>query len=195
MFVQLWLNTERSSRLRKDAATRREKLIGVAAALFERDGYDIPLEAVIEAAGLGRGTLYRNFPDRAALMAAVLAHKVMSVERFVEEHQDDATLLKTFVRHQGLVVTLHSPAILSLQADASRKQELKLLTERASVLLETIVVRSCAAGTLRPDVTVNHLRLVTRMLMTTATEPAEEQAASLDMAIDIVMRGLEPRDA
>lgn len=181
--------------MRKDAAARREKLIEVAARLFERDGYDIPLEAVIEAAGLGRGTLYRNFPDRSALMAAVLTHKVTSVERFVEEHENDATLLKTFVRHQGLVVTLHSPAILSLQADASRKHELELLTKRASVLLEAIVARSRVAGTLRPDVTVNHLRLVTRMLMTTALEPADEQAASLDMAIDIVMRGLEPRDA
>lgn len=181
--------------MRKDAAARREKLIEVAAALFEREGYDIPLEAVIEAAGLGRGTLYRNFPDRAALMAAVLTHKVTSVERFVEEHEDDETLLETFVRHQGLVVTLHSPAILSLQADASRKQELKLLTGRASVLLETIVARSRAAGTLRPDVTVDHLRLVTRMLMMNATEPAESQVTILDMAIDIVMRGLEPRDA
>ena len=164
--------------------------------LFERDGYDIPLDAIVTTAGLGRATLYRNFPDRTALMAAVLVYKLAELEQFVAAHDDDATLLKAFVRKCGLNVLLHAPAIECLKADTSEgavQESIAAMTARADVLLDQIVVRSHAAGTLCRGGTAAHLRIVNRMLAMAACEPSETQTSVLDTAIEIVMAGLAPR--
>jgi AcrR family transcriptional regulator len=46
-------------------------LLTAALAAFNRDGADVPLEVVARDAGVGIGTLYRHFPSREALLAAV----------------------------------------------------------------------------------------------------------------------------
>lgn len=183
--------------MRKDAAARRERLIEVAATLFEREGYDIPLDAIITTSGLGRATLYRNFPDRSALMVAVLGYKLAELERFVEQHEDDSTLLKEFVGKCGLNAVLHAPAIECVKADDPAKGELRAsvitMTARADMLLDQIISRSQAAGTLCSGATPAHLRIVNRMLAMAASEPPESQKAMLDVALEIVINGLSPR--
>lgn len=182
--------------MRKDAAARREKLIEVAAMVFERDGYDIPLEAIVATAGVGRGTLYRNFPDRAALMAAVLVYKLDELEQFVAAHEDDATLLKAFVRKCGLNALLHAPAIECVRAGSSEgalKHSVEAMTARADVLIDEIVARCQAAGTLCSGADREHLRMVNRMLAMAACEPSETQDETLNIAVEIVINGLSPR--
>lgn len=182
--------------MRKDAAARRDKLIEVAAMLFERDGYDIPLDAIVTTAGLGRATLYRNFPDRTALMAAVLVYKLAELEQFVAAHDDDTTLLKAFVRKCGLNVLLHAPAVECLKADTSTgavQESIAVMTARADVLLDQIVMRSHAAGTLCAGATAAHLRIVNKMVAAAVCEPTEAQSNRLDVAVEIVTGGLSPR--
>ncbi|NEL42881.1 MAG: helix-turn-helix transcriptional regulator, partial [Xanthomonas perforans] len=52
---------------RPDAALRRRQILDAADEVFSEHGVNAPLELVVERAGLGRATLYRNFPDRLAL--------------------------------------------------------------------------------------------------------------------------------
>lgn len=58
--------------LRSDARRNRERLIASARALFAARGVDIPVDDVVEAAGVGMGTLYRHFPTKEDLIDAVL---------------------------------------------------------------------------------------------------------------------------
>ncbi len=57
--------------LRADARRNRDGLLSAALAAFNRDGAEVPLEVVARDAGVGIGTLYRHFPSREALLAAV----------------------------------------------------------------------------------------------------------------------------
>jgi AcrR family transcriptional regulator len=60
---------------RRDAARNRERLLGAAKDLVERDGaHAVTMDAVATAAGVGKGTLFRRFESREGLMAAVLNH-------------------------------------------------------------------------------------------------------------------------
>ena len=58
---------------RADAARNRIKVLDAAARLFaERDPRTVTMEHIARAAGVGRGTLYRRYPDVAAIATALL---------------------------------------------------------------------------------------------------------------------------
>src|ERR671938_254690 len=58
--------------LRSDARRNRERLVTSARELFGAHGVDVPVEDIIQHAGLGMGTLYRHFPTKEELLDAVL---------------------------------------------------------------------------------------------------------------------------
>jgi AcrR family transcriptional regulator len=58
---------------RADAARNREKVLAAAERLFAQHGPDcVSMDAVAAAAGVGKGTLFRRFGDRAGLAGALL---------------------------------------------------------------------------------------------------------------------------
>ncbi|MER6300786.1 helix-turn-helix domain-containing protein [Kitasatospora sp. NPDC001539] len=56
--------------LRADARRNREKILSAAVRVFAEDGLEAHLERIAKEAGVGSGTLYRNFPTREALIEA-----------------------------------------------------------------------------------------------------------------------------
>jgi AcrR family transcriptional regulator len=63
----------RPARERRDAARNREAILAAAQRLFEREGpAAVSMERVAEEAGVGKGTIYRHFGDRASLATALL---------------------------------------------------------------------------------------------------------------------------
>lgn len=58
---------------RADAARNRAKILKAAAELFEAKGApNVTMEDIAKAAGVGRGTLYRRYPDRSSIAVALL---------------------------------------------------------------------------------------------------------------------------
>ena len=55
-----------------------------AAELFAERGVDVPLEEIARRAGVSIGTLYNHFPNRGALLDAVLPDWVAEVDRLAE---------------------------------------------------------------------------------------------------------------
>src|SRR5246127_4781218 len=68
-----------AEQLRADARQNRARLISAATAAFAEKGADAPLEDVARRAGVGIGTLYRHFPTRLDLQAAVFRSQVGAV--------------------------------------------------------------------------------------------------------------------
>ena len=66
---------------RADAAARRALILDAADAVFGQHGVTAPLDLVVEKAQVGRATLYRNFPDRTALIEALLDRAVARIAR------------------------------------------------------------------------------------------------------------------
>ena len=57
---------------RADAARNRARILTAAEELFaERGAATVTMEDIARAAGVGRGTLYRRYPDRAAIATAL----------------------------------------------------------------------------------------------------------------------------
>lgn len=53
--------------MRKDAVANRRRSIEAVHEGMRDQGHDVPLESIVEQAGITKGTLYRNFSDRAEL--------------------------------------------------------------------------------------------------------------------------------
>ncbi|EFE71053.1 TetR/AcrR family transcriptional regulator [Streptomyces viridosporus] len=65
----------------KAAAGNRAALVTAAREIYAVHGLDVPLSRIARRAGVGQGVLYRHFPDREAIAAAVLEENVRQIEQ------------------------------------------------------------------------------------------------------------------
>jgi AcrR family transcriptional regulator len=63
-------------RVRADAQRNIDALLETAKAVFATSGVDAPVRKIAERAGVGVGTLYRHFPQRCDLIAAVFRREI-----------------------------------------------------------------------------------------------------------------------
>jgi AcrR family transcriptional regulator len=87
-----------SNRLRADAQRNRDALLATAKAVFARLGTDVPLEVIAKEAGVGRGTMYRHFPSREHMLAAILRDKADLLEQKARELYDAPDGLADWLR-------------------------------------------------------------------------------------------------
>jgi AcrR family transcriptional regulator len=67
--------------VRADAERNREKVLCAAARLFAEHGVEnVSMDAIAAAAGVGKGTLFRRFGDRAGLAAALLQEQTTALQ-------------------------------------------------------------------------------------------------------------------
>ncbi len=77
---------------RRDAQLNRAHILAVARQAFDTGGVDVSMDAIAKLAGVGPGTLYRNFPNKDALLAALLVlhyegldHRRLEIEASAED--------------------------------------------------------------------------------------------------------------
>lgn len=86
---------------RADVRRNRAALLQAAQRHFLQDGVGTSLEAVAKEAGVGPGTLYRHFPTREALLAAVLqtrSDELVARQAEIEQFDDPAEALEQWLR-------------------------------------------------------------------------------------------------
>lgn len=155
--------TPRTGQPRKDAQRNRAALLDAARTAFAEDGLNAALEGIARRAGLSIGTLYRHFPTRMDLVAAVIAEKkrawIKAAEAAVamESAWDGLTFflervceLQAGDRAFNDIASMRFPYARGIEA--ARK--------RAYILGRRIVERAQAEGSLRTDVTAEDLAFI-----------------------------------
>src|ERR1700722_2388639 len=74
--------------MRADAQRNHDAVLAAAKAVFVQAGTDAPMEDVARAAGVGKGTLYRRFPTREHLFAAILQDRVDELDASAQHALD-----------------------------------------------------------------------------------------------------------
>lgn len=85
---------------RADAVRNRERILVAAREMLVESGVEAPLDEIARRAGVGNATLYRHFPDRAALVHHVVLFVTDRVsahaERALAEEPDAFAALRRF---------------------------------------------------------------------------------------------------
>jgi AcrR family transcriptional regulator len=186
------MTTAEQRPMRADARRNYRRLLTEARAAFLEHGADAPLEDIARRAEVGIGTLYRHFPTRLALQAAVYQDQV---DDLCTRAYD---LLETEPGGEALGAWMHS---FTDYATSKRglMQTLKEVIDVRSDLFSrchdeirgaagAILAKAQAAGTVRPEVTVEDLLRLTHGL-SVATQSAPETTPRL---LTYLLDGLRP---
>lgn len=143
-------------RVRADAQRNVASLLEAAKAVFAVSGVDAPVRDIAQKAGVGVGTLYRHFPDRAGLIAAVFRREVDACADAAAQLSTNLPPFDAMARwiqlfadfiatKRGLASALHAgnPAFDNLPA---------YFDQRLRPALEKLLAEAVASGDARGDV-------------------------------------------
>jgi AcrR family transcriptional regulator len=179
---------------RVDAQRNRDRILEVAKKTFTRHGADVSLDDIAKAARVGPGTLYRNFPNRQALLEAVYA---TGAEELVEAERKFA---KTLTPIEALRSWLHlfvdyiaakqiiAPALKNLVGGPSKVYESS--GAKITQTINALVERAIKSGDIRPD--LDPIDLLRAIFGVSNVSPNSNWPQSARRLVDILILGSRP---
>ena len=147
--------TENPRPLRADARRNRERIMRSAGELFARLGHRAQMEDIAAHCGLGMGTLYRHFPNKKALLTAIVQerfHGMAGLARAAEEIDDPAEALEAVLR--GYLEAANGDAGFQLALMGSDEPQWEDVLQQKAEFAEAvarIIDRAVASGRVRKD--------------------------------------------
>lgn len=142
--------------MRADARRNEDSVLEAAKEVFMSSGVDAPVREIAERAGVGIGTLYRRFPKRSDLVAAVFRREVDdcagAAAQLAAQHPPADAVARWLLRYaqfmgtkKGLAAALHSgdPAFDALP---------DYFRSRFEPALATLLSAAAEAGKMRGDI-------------------------------------------
>ena len=183
------------TQLRSDALRNRGLVLEAAAQLFAERGPDVTVDEIARHAGVGHGTIFRRFPTKDALMAAVLGVRLEELAAGAEEllaHEDAWAAFEEFVwsaadacgRDRALFDGVPRCEIFPEVAEA--KQQLDAIAQR-------LIRRAQDDGSLRGDIAADDVAALVASAMLAAGRVTTHDASRL--YISIVLDGLRSAPA
>ncbi|WP_445518770.1 TetR/AcrR family transcriptional regulator [Streptomyces sp. NEAU-174] len=178
--------------LRADAQRNREKILSAAVRVFAEEGLDAHLERIAKEAGVGTGTLYRNFPTRELLIEAAYRNELARLCDAAPE------LLATLPPREALRAWLarfmdYANAKLGM-ADALRgvvasgvnpyAQSHEMIQDALARLMDAAVT----AGVIRSDISATDMFAALTGIALASGKP--EQREQADRLLDLTLDGL-----
>ncbi|WP_030668531.1 TetR/AcrR family transcriptional regulator [Streptomyces cellulosae] len=168
------------TRPRADALRNRERIVTAAREMFTEFGPDVPLDDIARRAGVGNATVYRNFPDRDALVrevvCSVMDRTSEAAEQALAESGDAFAALERFV-HVSADERISALCPMLATAFDQNHPDLEAARERLEQIVEELMDRAKAAGQLRTDVGVGDLMVAMAQL---SRPPAGTACVSAD---------------
>jgi AcrR family transcriptional regulator len=180
--------------LRADARRNREAVIAAAKRLFADQGLDAQMPDVARAANVGVGTVYRHFPTKDDLIAALVAERF---ERLAQKARDGLQAEDPWDGVAGLI-----RFAAQIQADdrglcevmGSRPDVMDAAARAAGLpeLSEELVKRAQNAGDLRRDLAWEDIPMIACGLGRITQAAVGPAAGRWPRLVEIVLDGLRP---
>jgi AcrR family transcriptional regulator len=185
-----------TKQLRADARRNRSRVLLAAKSAFAAAGLSVSVDEIAQLAGVGPGTVYRHFPTKEALFAAVVQERLESLAAEARElgtSEDPQTALFTFI-HRMVAEAAPKRDLVDALAEAGVSVTAELAGVGASLREEVgrLLTRAQRAGRVRDDVDIDDLMALLSGTMSATLRPARAIAPA--RAADILCAGmLTPR--
>jgi AcrR family transcriptional regulator len=175
--------------LRADAERNRRRLVDAAQALFRERGLDVGVAEIAQRAGVGRGTLFRNFPTKQDLIAAIVIERMAEATEYGRKLLDapDAgealfTFLEEVVGRQQLDRCLFESVADTFLAN----QDIRAAHAEIVGGLEELLTRAKQAGAVRSDVGAVDVLMLLKGVCEAAAAFAGSDPAIVPRQLDLV---------
>jgi AcrR family transcriptional regulator len=139
--------------LRADAQRNLGRVLDAAAEVLAEQGMNASVDEIARRAGVGHGTVFRRFPTKEALVAAVVCKSIDEVAASAEGLLDDPDageafeafvwqIAEVYARHRGIFEAMPRCAETG-EIVESKSRFLEVVTQ--------VVSRAQAQGAIRPD--------------------------------------------
>lgn len=179
--------------LRADARRNRERVLEAAEALFAEDGLKVQIEQVAQRAGVGVGTVCRNFPTKQSLVDAVMGvmcEGLLTEARAALEDPDPAAGLRRFFSAKSDYQARHLALAGAMAGDVPAPGA--ALKDSVRRVLTQLIERAQASGAIRTDIGPGDLAVLLSGVSQAAAAAGEDGPAMYQRFLTIVLDGLRP---
>lgn len=178
---------------RADAVRNREKVIAAAEQVFAEHGIEAGIPEIAERAGVGKGTVYRNFESKDELVSAILARRL---DRFSEdiaealEREDSGAAFRDVLRHSAARANaLSFPTSISR---AGRTVELDEAKARTTALMDRLIRKARKEGSIRRDAKADEVWVMFGGVCRNLADAGENDPAVWRRHADLVADAFRP---
>ncbi|HEY0188058.1 MAG TPA: helix-turn-helix domain-containing protein [Cellulomonas sp.] len=179
--------------MRADAAQNRQRILSAAREQITASGVDVPMEQIARAAGVAVGTLYRHYPNKADLVAAILAE--VSEEALQHAEQETSAIARP---HEAAALIERLLGDLFEEAATNHAVKAAAVTfgsthmtneqaARGERILARLIALAQEDGDVRPTVTPADIFLII------STAPTGLAAPDRRRWLDLVLAGIRTR--
>jgi len=176
-------------RLRADARRNEDAVLEAAKEIFLADGVDAPVRDIAAKAGVGVGTLYRRFPKRSDLVAAVFRREVdacaQAADVLAGEQPPVEALTLWLKRYTGFLAAKKGLAAALHSGDPAYAALPDYFRANFEPALAALLDRAAAEGAIRQDVDAyDLLRAIGNLCVAQGEDGPDHARRMLDLLID-----------
>jgi len=185
--------------LRCDARRNHEALLEAAADAFAQGGIEVSAGEIARRAGVAKGTLFRHFPTKRDLVAAVLAHRMALLQELIEEVLAErppglAAVSELMVRGAEMLAADRSFFEAAMHEGAG-EGELTAVKLAMIAELDELAAGAQAVGELRADVTGIDLAVLMIAATNTCARAQSREGTLWRRYLALMIDGLRPEAA
>ena len=183
---------------RADARRNRERVLAAAADLLAESGLRAPMEEIARRAGVGVGTVCRNFPTKQAMVDAVLVDLYETLLQDALDglaNPDAGAGFETFVVALSAFQARHRALAEQMANDMETPTAPPAARERLWVAISQLVERAQAVGTVRADIGPADVALLLSGVAHGTAVAGDLQHGLRDRYVRIILDGLRPTGA
>jgi AcrR family transcriptional regulator len=187
--------TEEIRRPRADAERNRRRVLDAAAELFGERGLDVGVAEIAQRAGVGRGTLFRNFPTKEDLIAAIVVDQMNDATgrgRALLDAPDAGAALFEFLDDMAGRQQRARSLFEAVQDEFLANQDIRAGHHAIVAVLDALLTRAQEAGAVRLDVKALDLLMLLKGVCETAVQFQDLDPQISERHLDLVRAALTP---
>ncbi|MEV4803219.1 helix-turn-helix domain-containing protein [Nonomuraea sp. NPDC049421] len=178
---------------RSDAVRNRKLLLDVAARTFAERGVEVSIGEIAQRAGVGKGTVFRHFPTKEDLLAAImldLLDELIGTATGLLADDDPVRALRAFMT-AGVEAFVRDRAFCDVIGRPSlQSQEVRDAIHRLCEAAERLTARARERGAVRPDVTGTDVALMLSGIQHTAAPLLDADPQAWRRYLELAFDGL-----